>query len=78
MSSGADHGGSSERLWRVRRRQQSIDALLRKTSDGGLTLEFRLNGRHLTSRPCASRTQAMKAATEKRKELEQAGWATHW
>jgi hypothetical protein len=63
-----------ERLWRLRKRQQIIDAILRE----GVTLEFVMNGKRVTARRCASRAQAIKAATEKRKELERAGWATHW
>jgi hypothetical protein len=80
---------TAERLWRVRRRQQSIDAILREGSaaDGAgsagsagneVTLEFVMNGRRVTSRRWPSRAQAVKAATDKRKELERAGWATHW
>ena len=63
-----------ERLWRLRQRQQSIDAILR----GEATLEFVINGRRVTARRWPSRAQAIKAATETRKELERAGWATHW
>ena len=63
-----------ERLWRLRKRQQSIDAILRDD----VTLEFVMNGRRVTTRQWPSRAQAVKAATEKRKELERAGWATHW
>jgi hypothetical protein len=37
-----------------------------------------MNGTRLTGRRCSSRAQAMLAATEKRKDLERAGWATHW
>ena len=70
--------GVAERIWRLRKRQQSIDAVLRTSGDGGCALEFTMNGRRLTVRRCASRAQAVKAATDKRKELERAGWATHW
>ena len=70
----------TSRLWRVRRRQQSIDAIVREPAgpDGGVTLEFVMNGKRVTSRKWPSRAQAVTAATEKRKELERAGWATHW
>ena len=64
----------TSKLWRLRRRQQSIDAILRD----GVTLEFVMNGKRVTMRTWPSRAQAVKAATEKRKELERAGWATHW
>jgi hypothetical protein len=61
-------------LWRLRKRQQSIDAILRDR----VMLEFVLNGKRVTIRRWPSRAQAVRAATEKRKELERAGWATHW
>jgi hypothetical protein len=66
-----------ERLWRVRKRQQSIDAILREGS-AEVTLEFVMNGKRVTARRWPSRAQAVKAATEKLQELERAGWATHW
>ena len=66
------------RIWRLRKRQQSIDAVLCKNDGGGVTLDFVLNGRRLAGRRWPTRAQAMKAATEKREELERAGWATHW
>ena len=64
----------TSKLWRLRKRQQSIDAILRDD----VTLQFVMNGKHMTARRCGSRAQAVNAATEKRKELERAGWATHW
>src|SRR4030095_5530614 len=66
-----------ERLWRVRKRQQSVDAVVREI-EGEVTLEFVMNGKRVTARNWPSRAQAIKAATEKRKELERAGWATQW
>jgi len=69
----------SERLWRLRKRQQSIDAFVHKSDDDdGVTLEFSMNGKRLTARRWPSRAQAVRAATDQRKELERAGWATHW
>jgi hypothetical protein len=67
------------RLWRLRKRQQSIDAIVRD-ADGSteVTLEFVMNGKRVTARKWPSRAQAVKAATEKRTELERAGWADHW
>ena len=66
-----------ERLWRLRKRQQTIDAILRNRA-GALALEYTMNGRRLTVRPYTSRAKAIATATEKLKELERAGWATHW
>jgi len=68
----------SERLWRLRKRQHIIDAVLRDGEGDDVALEFMMNGRRLTVRPCASRVQAVNAATEQRNELERAGWASHW
>jgi hypothetical protein len=61
-------------LWRLRKRQQSIDAILHDRA----TLEFVMNGRRITIRRWPSHAQAVKAATEKREELERAGWSNHW
>jgi hypothetical protein len=66
------------RVWRLRKRQESIDAVLRKDGAGGVTLDFVLNGRRIAGRRWPTRAEAMKAATERREELERAGWATHW
>jgi hypothetical protein len=68
----------SERLWRLRKRQHIIDAILRDGEGHDVALEFMMNGRRLTVRQCASRVQAVNAATQQRNELERAGWATHW
>jgi hypothetical protein len=68
---------TGERLWRLRKRQHSIDAVL-QIDHRGIMLEFTMNGRRLTSRRCVSRAQAIETATERRFELERAGWATHW
>jgi hypothetical protein len=69
----------TSRLWRLRKRQQSIDAIVREhDDDGDVTLEYVMNGKRVTARRWPSRAQAEKAATEKRKDLERAGWATHW
>jgi hypothetical protein len=61
----------------VRKRQQTIDAIVREAG-GDVTLEFVMNGKRVTARKWPSRAQAVKAATDKLKELERAGWATHW
>jgi hypothetical protein len=66
------------RIWRLRKQQQSIDAVLTEHKTGGLTLDFVVNGRRMAGRCWRTRAQAMKAAAERREELERAGWATHW
>jgi len=52
--------------------------MLERDGKGRVVLEFAMNGRRLTARAYASRREAMAAATERRRELERAGWATHW
>jgi hypothetical protein len=71
-------GVGTERIWRLRRRQHSIDALVCRHDDRSVTLEFRVNGRRVAGRQWPTMGQAVDAATEKRHELERAGWATHW
>jgi hypothetical protein len=68
----------TERLWRLRKRQHVIDAMLRENDSHSVALEYLMNGQRLTVRQCATRVQAMAAAAEKRSELERAGWASHW
>jgi hypothetical protein len=68
----------TQRLWRLRRRQHIIDAVLHEREGRGFTLAFMMNGTRLTVRRCETRAQAVQAAAEKRKDLERAGWATHW
>jgi hypothetical protein len=68
----------SERLWRLRKRQHIIDVRLHEAEGRGFTLEFTMNGTQLMLRRCLSRAHAVQAATDKRKDLERAGWATHW
>jgi hypothetical protein len=52
--------------------------MLHESQGRGLTLEFTMNGTRLVLRRCSSRARALQTATEKRKELERAGWNTHW
>jgi hypothetical protein len=68
----------NQRLWRLRRRQHIIDVMLHENEGGCFTLEFKMNGSRLMLRRCSTRAHAVQAATEKRKDLERAGWATHW
>jgi hypothetical protein len=66
-----------ERLWRARRRHHYIDALLRD-SDAGSVLEFRRNGRSLVTWRFATREAASAEAMTRLRDLERAGWNTHW
>jgi hypothetical protein len=68
-----------ERLWRVRKQQRAIDAVLRHHGDGvGIELQFLLEGELVSGRLYPTRELASAAADDKRRELERAGWIHHW
>ena len=69
--------GSSERLWRLRRRHHYIDAILQESVDG-CTLEFRLNGKSLVTWRRENRKQASADAMTRLRDLQRAGWNEHW
>ena len=51
------------RLWRVRRRHDSIEAYLQLSSDAGWSLQFLRNGRVIVTRTFQSREEAVRMAT---------------
>jgi hypothetical protein len=51
---------------------------MHETEERDFFLEFTMNGTRLVVRRCSSRAHAVQAAMDKRKDLERAGWATHW
>jgi len=72
-----ESGQEFERLWRVRRRHGHIDALLR--SRGPMwDLRFTRNDRVLITQEFANRESACAAADARLRELQRAGWNTHW
>jgi len=66
-----------ERLWRVRRRHAHIDALLRRR-ENGWDLRFTRNDRVLITQEFPDRDAASAAADVRLRELQRAGWTTHW
>ncbi len=74
MDAGAD---LRDRLWRVRKRHDHIDAQLREMS-GGWTLQFARNDRPLIVWEFPTEPEARCEAERKLKELERAGWTSHW
>ena len=66
-----------ERLWRLRRRHVHIDALLR-ARDGAWDLRFTRNERVLLTQEFPDRESACAAAEARLRELQRAGWTTHW
>jgi hypothetical protein len=67
----------TDRLWRVRRRHDHIDAILRR-SGTQWELRFVHNDRVLLTRRYARRDLAHAEANSRLRELERAGWNTHW
>jgi hypothetical protein len=67
------------RIWRLRKRHLYVDAELRHV-DGSDAFDLLVYyGTTLTSsRRCATRAEAVRAARERRAELEREGWTFHW
>lgn len=66
-----------ERLWRLRKMHQHVDASLRDSPDG-VQLLFFYNARLIYQRTTASRAAAVAEAVARRTELERHGWTEHW
>ncbi len=67
------------RIWRLRKRQHSVDAELRPAADGAsIDLHFFHNGTFSYAKSFATRELAVAEATAKRAELEREGWIFHW
>ncbi|HXW07305.1 MAG TPA: hypothetical protein VD833_18865 [Vicinamibacterales bacterium] len=69
--------GTGDRLWRARRRHDRIDAVLGQRGRYWLLRFFR-NGRLLLSRRHETEALARAEAGARLKELQRAGWNTHW
>jgi hypothetical protein len=67
-----------ERLWRVRKDHVWIDARLVAASDGTIELRFFYDGEPLLTRPWPTRARALADADERLRDLQRAGWITHW
>jgi hypothetical protein len=67
----------SERIWRVRKRSDHIDA---EIGPHGAEWELRIvrNGRRLLAWRFADREAATAEAVSRRRELERSGWQSHW
>jgi hypothetical protein len=66
-----------QRLWRVRKRYDHIDAEIRPR---GAEWELRIlrNGRRLLSWRFPDRAAASAEAASRLRDLERSGWHTHW
>jgi hypothetical protein len=67
----------SDRLWRVRKNHTWIDA---RVDEQGARVEltFFYNGERVFATECASRHDAVGEADRRLRELQRAGWNTHW
>ena len=66
-----------QRLWRVRKRYDHIDADIQRLSSEW-ELRISRNGRCLLSWRFPTRVAASAEATSRRRELERSGWQSHW
>ena len=69
---------TGERLWRLRKQRQQVDAVLQEHGAAGVELQFFYNGELAYGQHCLTRDLAIAKAAEKRQELERSGWTAHW
>ena len=75
----AETAGSVERIWRVRKNHTWIDARIRdRPGSPGVELAFFYDGAHIFSTECPSREVAIGEAAFRLRDLQRAGWNTHW
>ena len=67
----------SQRLWRMRRRHQHIDATL-VAADGFWELTYWRNRQPMLVWRYPDEAEARAEADARRRELERAGWTSHW
>ncbi len=68
---------ADQRIWRLRKLHQSVDAELCDTADA-VEIRFLFNGALSYARRHATRAEALQEAAAKRAELEREGWMFHW
>ena len=67
------------RVWRLRKDHTWIDARLRECAGSeGVEIQFFYDGTPLFAREWPSREQALTNAEHQRRDLQRAGWTTHW
>ena len=68
-----------ERLWRVRKDHVWLDArLLVSEGHAAVDLQFFYDGNLVLSRQWPSRDEAVDFAARQLRDLQRAGWNTHW
>jgi len=67
------------RVWRVRKDHTWVDARIRECRDaGGVELQFFYDGALMVARKWPSRESALTEAEQQLRDLQRAGWNTHW
>jgi hypothetical protein len=67
------------RIWRLRKDHTWIDARLRPCADSGdVEVQFFYDGALLFARRWPSRELALTHADDQLRNLQRAGWNTHW
>jgi hypothetical protein len=70
---------TDHRLWRVRKNHVWIDARLRGAAAGGcVELRYFYDGEPILTSRFPSRRAAEAEAVRRLRELQRAGWNTHW
>jgi hypothetical protein len=66
-------------VWRVRKNHTWIDAQVRDCADGGdAEIQFFYDGTLVHARRWPSREEALTHAADQLRQLQRAGWNTHW
>ena len=68
----------AERIWRARKNHTWIDAQLRPSDEATFELRFFYAGGLVFSRFWPTRDAALAHAARQLRELQRAGWNTHW
>ena len=70
---------TTDRVWRVRKNHTWIDARIGQGADSAdVELQFFYGGELVFSRRCPTRDCALSDADARLRELQRAGWTTHW
>jgi hypothetical protein len=70
-------GRLGERVWRLRKLHQQVDAVIRD-DEAGTELRFFYNNELAYRRRWETADEARQEAAAKRAELERDGWTAHW
>jgi hypothetical protein len=67
------------RVWRARKDHTWVDARIRESpGSGGVELQFFYDGALVVARTCPTRESALTEAEGQLRDLQRAGWNTHW